>query len=80
MKMLYSISEGCGGSFNNQITEILNRNQRMQNKSEELKNEDALAGLYGLFLAPQVTAGMKLIVDLILVMVIYLGRGGYLSI
>ncbi len=77
MKMLYSISEGCGGNFEHQITEILDRNQRMLQRAEQLKNEDSLAGLYGLFLAPQLTAGMKMVVDLILVMSVYLGSGFY---
>ena len=74
MKMLYSVSEGTGGSFEHQITEILNRNQKLMDKSEKLRNEDSLAGLYGLFLAPQVTAGVKMAVDLMLLIVIYLGQ------
>ncbi|MCR5546494.1 MAG: hypothetical protein K6F30_08480 [Lachnospiraceae bacterium] len=74
MKMLYSISEGTGGNFEHQITEILERNQRLMDKAEKIKNEDELAGLYGLFLAPQLTAGVKMAVDLMLLVVLYLGQ------
>ena len=71
MKMLYSVSEGYGGNYEHQIAEILDRNQRMLHRSEQLKTEDSLAGLYGLFLAPQITAGVKMVVDLVLVMAVY---------
>ncbi|MCR4673757.1 MAG: hypothetical protein K5675_02010, partial [Lachnospiraceae bacterium] len=79
MKMLYSISEGTGGNFDHQISEILERNQRLMDKAEKMKNEDALAGLYGLFLAPQITAGMKMVVDLMLLIVLYLGQNNVLK-
>ncbi len=74
MKMLYSVSEGTGGNFEHQISEILDRNQRLMDKAEKMRCEDELAGLYGLFLAPQLTAGMKMAVDLMLLMVIYFGQ------
>ena len=74
MKMLYSISEGTGGNYEHQISEILERNQRLMDKAQKIQNEDKLAGLYGLFLAPQLTAGMKMAVDLMLLIVLYLGQ------
>lgn len=77
MKMLYSISEGTGGNYEHQISEILERNQRLMDKAEKMRNEDTLAGLYGLFLAPQVTAGMKMAVDLMLLIVLYLGQNSF---
>jgi hypothetical protein len=66
MKMLYSISEGTGGNATSQITDIIRRNQVLMNQAERMKNEDALAGMYVLFLAPQVTGGAKMLVDMLM--------------
>ena len=76
MKMLYSISEGSGGDARVQIADIIRRNQRLMDRSERMKNEDAVAGMYGLFLAPQITAGVKLCVDMLLLLAVYMGNGG----
>ena len=65
MKMLYSISEGTGGNASNQISDIIRRNQVLMNTAEQMKNEDALAGMYALFLAPQLTGSLKLLVDML---------------
>ena len=73
MKMLYSISEGSGGDARSQIADIIRRNQRLLDRAERMKNEDAVAGMYGLFLAPQITAGVKLCVDMLLLLAVYMG-------
>ena len=73
MKMLYSISEGSGGDARVQIADIIRRNQRLLDRAERMKNEDAVAGMYGLFLAPQITAGVKLCVDMLLLLAVYMG-------
>lgn len=67
MKMLYSISEGTGGNAAGQIPDIIRRNQVLLNQAERLKNEDALAGMYALFLAPQLTGAMKLLADMLVI-------------
>ncbi len=72
MKMLYSLSSGTGGNARGQIADIIRRNQQLLDKSEKLKNEDSLAGMYALFLAPQLTGACKLIVDMILLLILYL--------
>ena len=74
MKMLYSISSGYGGDATIQISDIIRRNQLMMDKSQRIANEDSLSGMYVLFLAPQLTGGAKLIMDLILLFVVYLGH------
>ncbi|MBQ1548684.1 MAG: hypothetical protein IIZ61_09870 [Lachnospiraceae bacterium] len=74
MKMLYSLSEGTGGEASSQIEDIIRRNQILMDRSEKMKNEDSLAGMYALFLAPQITGGFKLVVDLLLLMVVYMGN------
>lgn len=65
MKMLYSVSEGTGGNASSQIADIIRRNQVLQDKAEKLKNEDAVGGLYALFLAPQMTGAVKLLADML---------------
>lgn len=64
MKMLYALSEGTGGNANNQISDIIRRNQLLLEQAQKMKNEDALGGLYALFLAPQLTGGAKMLVDM----------------
>lgn len=64
MKMLYSISEGNGGQASVQIEDIIRRNQLMIDQSEKMKNSDEMAGMYALFLAPQITSGMKMLIDM----------------
>ncbi|MCR5055053.1 MAG: hypothetical protein K6A69_09445, partial [Lachnospiraceae bacterium] len=80
MKMLYSLSEGTGGDAERQIEDIIRRNQEMFDRAEKIRNEDKLSGMYALFLAPQVTGGLKLIVDMMLLLTIYLSQMGRVSI
>ncbi|MCR4611000.1 MAG: hypothetical protein K5644_03785 [Lachnospiraceae bacterium] len=74
MKMLFSLSEGTGASASEQIEDIIRRNQYMMDKAEKIHMEDTASGMYALFLAPQLTGGCKLLVDMILLLVIYLGK------
>ena len=66
MKMLYSLSEGTGGNASSQISDIIRRNQLLFDQAQKMKNEDALGGLYALFLAPQLTGGAKMLVDMVM--------------
>lgn len=75
MKMLYSISEGTGGNASSQIADIIRRNQVLMNKAERMKNEDALAGMYALFLAPQLTGALKLLADMLVIFYGIVQRG-----
>ena len=74
MKMLYSISEGAGGDASGQIEDIIRRNRKMEDKARGIHNDDAIAGMYVLFLAPQITGGIKLMVDMILLFSVYMER------
>ncbi|MBQ1915948.1 MAG: hypothetical protein PUC40_01350 [Lachnospiraceae bacterium] len=74
MKMLYSISEGKGGEARGQIADIIRRNQEMSDKAKRQQNSDSLAGMYALFLAPQLTGGLKLICDMVLLFAVYMGN------
>ena len=75
MKMLYSLSEGTGGSAGSQIMDIIRRNQILMDQAEQLKNEDVLAGMYALFLAPQITGGAKMLVDMLMIFLALLSSG-----
>lgn len=66
MKMLYSLSIGAGGDASSQITDIIRRNQLLFETSERGASEDRLSRLYVLFLLPQLTGGLKLICDMLL--------------
>jgi hypothetical protein len=79
MKMLYSISTGSGGDARTQIANIIQQNEKLRNEQETMKSKDALAGMYALFLAPQFTGGMKLVVDMVLLLVLYLGSNQVLG-
>lgn len=74
MKMLFSLSEGTGANASDQIEDIIRRNQQMMDKAEKLHMEDTASGMYALFLAPQITGGLKLMVDMVLLLVCYLGK------
>lgn len=74
MKMLFSLSEGTGANASDQIEDIIRRNQQMMNKAGKLRMEDTASGMYALFLAPQLTGGCKLLVDMILLLVCYMSK------
>ncbi len=74
MKMLFSLSEGTGANASDQIDDIIRRNQYMMDKAEKLHMEDTASGMYALFLAPQLTGGFKLLVDMVLLLICYMGK------
>ncbi|MCR5452201.1 MAG: hypothetical protein K6F00_06185 [Lachnospiraceae bacterium] len=74
MKMLYSISEGSGGDSGEQIKDMIRRNRQLTDKAKQLSGEDAVAGMYALFLAPQLTGGAKIMVDMLLIFTVYMSR------
>ena len=72
MKMLYSIDQGAGGEASEQIAEIIRRNNKMLDKVEGDANDDSLAVMYMYFLLPQLSAGMMVLVEMVLYIVMYL--------
>lgn len=74
MRMLYALSNGGYGSGEKQLSQILTRNQELLDKAERSRNEDALAGLYGLFLAPALTGAGKMMVDMTVFLVVFLAQ------
>ncbi len=76
MKMLYSLSEGKGAEASVQIAEVIKRNHEIMDRSAKLSNEDAMAGMQVLFLAPQITGGLKMLVDMVLLFTVYMVQLG----
>ena len=74
MKMLYAISAGNSGSEQEQLEELIARNQQLMNRAEVLMDEDSLAGMYLLFLSPAVAGAMKLICDMTVFLITFLGQ------
>lgn len=74
MSMLYSIAAGHGGNSSKQIGDLIKRNQKMLAQAEEQKTVDLSAGLYLLFLAPVVTASFKMLVDMSVFLLSFLGN------
>ena len=74
MKMLYSISSGTGGNPKKQIAEIIRRNNMLLDKSEKNAFENAFAGFYGLFLAPAIVGSGKLLIDMFVFFVLFMGQ------
>ena len=74
MKMLYSISAGNSGSEQEQLEELIVRNQQLMNRSEALMDEDSLSGMYLLFLLPAVAGAMKLLCDMTVFLLTFLGQ------
>jgi hypothetical protein len=66
MKMLYAISEGEGGDSDSQIAEIIRKNNEMLDHAEEIADEDSLASMNALYLAPSLLGGSKLLVDMVI--------------
>ncbi len=74
MKMLYAISESGNGDAQSQIRILVQRNSKMMDKAEKLSNEMSLAGINGIFYLPQVTVSVQTVVNMVVFMLMFLGR------
>lgn len=72
MSMLYSLSMGNCGNARKQISELIARNQKMLDTGERIRLKDSNSGMYLLFLAPVLTASVKLVTDMAIFMVVFL--------
>lgn len=77
MGMLYSISNGGGGDFNEQIEEILETNVALLKQREELINEKRLTAIQAQVTTPAIVGMLKLGTDLILVAVGFMSMKFY---
>jgi hypothetical protein len=76
MSMLYSISIGNSSRADRQIGELIEQNLEMLDVAEKERLRNASSGMYLLFLAPVVTASMKLVVDMAVFMLSFLASAG----
>ncbi len=72
MSMLYSLSIGNSGNAKRQIAELIEKNQQMLDVAESARMKDKNSGMYLLFLAPVVTASLKLVIDMAVFMLSFL--------
>lgn len=66
MTMFYSIASGAGANVQEQVNEIIKRNNALLDKTERIANDNLLARMYLFFLAPQLTGSFKIIVDMVI--------------
>ena len=57
-----------------QIADIIRRNNAMLDKVERQANEDSLVKLMSLIMAPQISASLKLIIDMIVFFVVFMAE------
>ncbi len=76
MKVLYSLSENGNGATSIEIEEILKRNEKLMDRAAQLENQDRMTGMTAMFMAPQITGGFKIIVDLGVMFTLYLSNMG----
>lgn len=76
MSMLFSISIGNSGHADQQIGELIERNLEMLDAAEKERLKNLSSGMYLLFLAPVVTASMKLVTDMAVFMMSFLAGAG----
>lgn len=68
MKLLYSIRSGTGGNADEQIINVIEKNNDMTLRSEKIKNDNNVAGMMGYLFFPVIPSGIKMMADLLLVM------------
>lgn len=76
MKILYSISKGLGGNQEEQILQIIDKNNEMTIQSEKIKNNNKIAGIMVYMLYPVIPSGMKMMADLGLILLTTYGNIG----
>lgn len=79
MSMLYSLSMGNSNHADQQIGELIERNLLMLDAAEKERLNNLSSGMYLLFLAPVLTASLKLVTDMAIFMLSFLlgnGIGG----
>lgn len=74
MNMLYALSAGKGGNAQEQLAELISQSQKMSDIAEREHNHDTSSGMYLLFLAPVLTASVKLVTDMAVFMLSFLSE------
>lgn len=72
MSMLYALSIGSHARSQTQIEQLIDRNQKMLDQAQQIRMKDKNSGMYLLFLAPVLTASLKLVTDMAVFMLTFL--------
>ena len=76
MKMLYSLNEAGLDEVVTQINTLVQRNNQLLEKSERMKNSDSIAITGYLVILPMAISLVKMIVDMGLILVGFMGSVG----
>ena len=76
MKMLYSLNEAGQDEVVTQINTLVQRNNQLLEKSERMKNSDSIAITGYLVILPMAISLVKMIVDMGLILVGFMGSVG----
>lgn len=76
MSMLYALSMGNSGNAKGQLMNLVSNNYRALDEAEQVRLKDKCSGMYLLFLAPVLTASMKLIADMLMFLFAFMGQTG----
>lgn len=76
MKLLYSISSGKGGDIDEQMLNVIEKNNDMTLRSEKIKNDNKVAGIMIYLFLPVLPVGIKMMADLALILLAVSGSFG----
>lgn len=77
MQMLYSLAVGSGGDSSTQIANIVDRNNLILDRAESKADDDSLASLSALILAPALVGSFALMADMTVYLLQYVGSITY---
>lgn len=75
MGMIYSLSMGNSSGGKSELLELVNGNYKSLDDAEKVRLKDKASGMYLLFLAPVLTASLKLVIDMAVFMISFVGQG-----
>ena len=78
MQMLEAIDTGTGVNTKKQINELIAFNGTLLDKAEREANDNVLAGFLILDWAPSGVASFKMVVDMVVFMLVFMGSFGTL--
>lgn len=76
LKMLYAISTGGCADADRQLAGLYDRTQIMADQAAKARQDNQMAGMYVLFLAPTLLTSLKLILDLSILLISFMGQMG----
>lgn len=72
MQMLYSLSVGSGGDAEEQIANIIDRNNLIMDRAAEMADNDSMASMEALFLAPVMVGGLGMLIIMTVFLLLFM--------